>query len=174
SAGDRLHAVAHGRRAARCRVRSRSLHHLSRPGDVVHDRTTRDRRGSRGGAEIDGREVRHQGGSRSRARGWRRTDHLSPRQNPRGGRQAAMRMAGWLMLLAVSVVALEASALRAQNPKVHDLPLAPSTVHWGYYDSRLTPALRVASGDRVRIETMVAGGLQRLRLAGASEAEIPD
>jgi len=35
-------------------------------------------------------------------------------------------------------------------------------------------ALHVASGDRVRVETMVAGGLQRLRLAGATEAEIPE
>jgi acetamidase/formamidase len=34
--------------------------------------------------------------------------------------------------------------------------------------------LRIASGDRVRVETMVAGGLQRLRLAGANESEIPE
>src|SRR5262249_29723760 len=60
----------------------------------------------------------------------------------------------------------------AQGPRVHELPLAPASVHWGYYDPKLAPALRVAAGDRVRVETMVAGGLQRLRLAGASEAEI--
>src|SRR5262249_67817 len=47
-------------------------------------------------------------------------------------------------------------------------------VHWGYYDSKVPSALRVASGDRVRIETMVAGGLQRLRLAGVAETEIPE
>jgi acetamidase/formamidase len=34
--------------------------------------------------------------------------------------------------------------------------------------------LRVASGDRVRVETMVAGGLQRLRLAGVPESDIPE
>jgi len=62
----------------------------------------------------------------------------------------------------------------AQAPRTHDLPLTPEHVHWGYYDSRLPPALRVAPGDRVRVETMVAGGLQRLRLAGATEAEIPE
>src|SRR5262245_64032683 len=66
------------------------------------------------------------------------------------------------------------SNLSAQTARVHDLPLRPEHVHWGYYDSRLTPAIHVASGDRVRVETMVAGGLQRLRLAGASEAEIPE
>jgi acetamidase/formamidase len=62
----------------------------------------------------------------------------------------------------------------AQAPRTHELPLAPSSVHWGYYDPRLPPALRVQSGDRVRVETMVAGGLQRLRLAGVKEDEIPD
>jgi len=63
--------------------------------------------------------------------------------------------------------------VRAQTPRVHELPLTPEHVHWGYYDARLAPALRVASGDRVRVETMVAGGLQRLRLAGVPEADIP-
>jgi len=62
----------------------------------------------------------------------------------------------------------------AQAPRMHELPLAPEHVHWGYYDPRVPPAIRVASGDRVRVETMVAGGLQRLRLAGATEDEIPE
>src|SRR6266511_2119603 len=61
-----------------------------------------------------------------------------------------------------------------QSPRVHDLPLTPAHIHWGYYDARVPPALHLASGDRIRVETMVAGGLQRLRLAGATEAEIPD
>src|SRR5882757_5897589 len=36
----------------------------------------------------------------------------------------------------------------------HDLPATPSTVHWGYFDPRLEPALVVASGDLVAIETL--------------------
>jgi acetamidase/formamidase len=60
------------------------------------------------------------------------------------------------------------------TPRTHELPLQPQHVHWGYYDARVPPALRMASGDRVRVETMVAGGLQRLRLAGVAEAEIPE
>jgi acetamidase/formamidase len=36
----------------------------------------------------------------------------------------------------------------------HDLPATPSTVHWGYFDPRLRPALVVASGDIVAIETL--------------------
>src|SRR5262249_12990430 len=61
-----------------------------------------------------------------------------------------------------------------QSARTHDLKLLPENVPWGYYDATVKPVLRVASGDRVRVETMVAGGLQRLRLAGVSEAEIPE
>jgi acetamidase/formamidase len=74
----------------------------------------------------------------------------------------------------VAAAAAMAIAAAAQSPRTHDLPLKPETVHWGYYDAKLTPVLRIASGDRVRVETMVAGGLQRLRLAGVREMEIPD
>src|SRR5215471_14163521 len=56
----------------------------------------------------------------------------------------------------------------------HELKLTPANVHWGYYDARLKPVLRIASGDTVRVETMVAGGLDRLLAAGAKDAEIPD
>ncbi len=77
--------------------------------------------------------------------------------------------------ISLVVVAVAASvAVSWAQPRVHDLPLKPETVHWGYYDSKLTPVLRIAAGDRVRVETMIAGGLQRLRLAGVREEEIPE
>ena len=63
------------------------------------------------------------------------------------------------------VVAL-AHTTSTQQPRTHDLALTPDHVHWGYFDSRVPPVLRIASGDRVRVETMIAGGLQRVRLAG--------
>ena len=62
----------------------------------------------------------------------------------------------------------------SQTPRVHDLKLLPHNVHWWYYDAGVKPVLRVASGDTIRVETMVARGLQRLRAAGAAESEIPD
>jgi hypothetical protein len=76
--------------------------------------------------------------------------------------------------VSVALVCGLSAAIRAQAPRVHDLPLRPETIHWGYYDAKIPPALRVASGDRVRVETMVAGGLQRLRLAGVPESDIPE
>ena len=76
---------------------------------------------------------------------------------------------------AIGLVLLAATQTTwTQQPRTHDLALTPEHVHWGYYDSRVSPVLRIASGDRVRVETMVAGGLQRVRLAGASESEIPE
>jgi acetamidase/formamidase len=71
-----------------------------------------------------------------------------------------------------ALVAAAGLVLHAQQ--AHDLPLAPHTVHWGYYDASVKPVLTIASADRVRVETMVARGLERVRLAGVPESEIPD
>jgi acetamidase/formamidase len=72
----------------------------------------------------------------------------------------------------VSVVVLLWVTAHAQSPQ-HELTLTPEHVHWGYYDASVAPVLHMASGERVRVGTMIAGGLQRLRLAGATDAEIP-
>jgi len=78
-------------------------------------------------------------------------------------------------LILVSVAWVVASAFQApQSPRTHDLKLAPENVHWGYYDSTVKPVLRVTSGDTIRVETMLARGLQRLRAAGVPEEEIPN
>lgn len=73
-----------------------------------------------------------------------------------------------------SAMLMITSLASPQSARTHELKLLPENVHWGYYDAAVKPVLRVASGDRVRVETMVAGGLQRLRLAGINEAEIPE
>ena len=78
-----------------------------------------------------------------------------------------------LTLLTTALV-LTAVLASPQPARTLDLKLLPENVHWGYYDAAVKPALRMASGDTVRVETMVAGGLQRLRLAGVTEAEIPE
>lgn len=75
-----------------------------------------------------------------------------------------------LFPLAITGVLLAVS-VRAET---HDLKLTPANVHWGYYDARLKPVLKIASGDTVRVETMLAGGLERLKMAGVPDSEIPD
>jgi acetamidase/formamidase len=71
------------------------------------------------------------------------------------------------LLLVVTVATLTAQ-------QTHELKLVPANVHWGYYDASVKPVLRIAPGDTVRVETMVARGLQRLFAAGVDEREIPD
>jgi acetamidase/formamidase len=80
----------------------------------------------------------------------------------------------WFAISGGIGVLLAAAGVLAYAQQSHQLPLAPHHVHWGYYDASLQPVLTVDSGDRVRVETMVARGLERLRLAGAPENEIPD
>lgn len=71
---------------------------------------------------------------------------------------------------AAAVLAAAAACLA----ETHELKLTPANVHWGYYDARVKPVLTIASGDTVRVETMVAGGIERLKMAGVSDAEIPE
>jgi len=65
------------------------------------------------------------------------------------------------------------AAAAAASAETHELKLIPANIHWGYFDSRITPVLKIASGDTVRVETMLAGGMDRLKLAGVPDAEIP-
>ena len=83
-----------------------------------------------------------------------------------------MRHISRLFLLTACLALIPASAGALQQ--THDLGLTPERVHWGYYDGGLEPVLTIASGDTVRVETLLARGLERLRLAGASEDEIPE
>jgi acetamidase/formamidase len=75
--------------------------------------------------------------------------------------------------LAAAIAVLPVSLIVAQT-RTHELKLVPQNVHWGYYDAALKPVLRVASGDTIRVETMIARGLPRLRAAGVKEEEIPE
>ena len=79
------------------------------------------------------------------------------------------------LLIAIAGVISGLGAMgSAQSPgRTHELPLAAPHVHWGHYDARVKPVLRIAPGDRVRIETMVARGVERLKMAGVRDDEIP-
>ena len=68
---------------------------------------------------------------------------------------------GAALLLCSSVPGVAQSA-----PRVHRLPVTPSTVAYGYYWSGAKPALRVASGDIVEVETLLTSTPDRLVAAG--------
>src|ERR1051326_8400209 len=78
-----------------------------------------------------------------------------------------------IFLGAAFLISAAAIPISSQTSRTHDLKLSPENVHWGYYDPEVKPVLRVASGDTIRVETMVARGLQRFRAVGVREDEIP-
>jgi hypothetical protein len=80
-----------------------------------------------------------------------------------------------MMRIALIVVlsALRASTMPAAAAD-YELKLIPSNTHTGSFDARIKPVLRIAPGDTVKVETLVAFGMDRLLAAGASEVEIPD
>ena len=77
-------------------------------------------------------------------------------------------------LVLVGIASMMPAALGMAQSPVHELRLLPQNVHWGYYDATVKPVLRVPSGATIRVETMIARGLQRVRAAGVAENEIPD
>jgi len=69
----------------------------------------------------------------------------------------------YLLLLATAVAALA---------EQHTLASTPKTVHWGYYDARQAPALRVRSGDTVEIRTAMIDTPEALEHAGIAASQI--
>ena len=74
----------------------------------------------------------------------------------------------WAVALLLGTPAL----LPAQAPQVHQLPATPATVAWGYYWALAKPALRIASGDIVEVETMLTSTPGPLERAGVPPAQV--
>jgi hypothetical protein len=52
------------------------------------------------------------------------------------------------------------------------LKATPGTVVWGYYWSAAKPVLRIKSGDRVEIQTLVTNSPERLEAAEVKPVDI--
>jgi acetamidase/formamidase len=63
-------------------------------------------------------------------------------------------------------------AASAGPPKTHRLEATPATVAYGYYWSQATPALRIASGDIIDVDTLLTNTPAGLAKAGVPEAKI--
>src|SRR5690349_14588785 len=62
------------------------------------------------------------------------------------------RMRRVAMLVAVVLAAVSAPL---HSQQTHTLEPTPKTVVWGYYDAQVAPVLRVHSGDRVQVHTLL-------------------
>jgi len=71
-----------------------------------------------------------------------------------------------------AILALAAFGARAQSPKTHRLEATPSTVAYGYYWSEAKPALRIASGDIIDVDTLLTNSPTGLQRAGVADAKI--
>ncbi|CAN5568971.1 acetamidase/formamidase family protein [soil metagenome] len=77
-------------------------------------------------------------------------------------------VAGFLCMACIGVRAQKKGTV--SNP--HILNPTPTTVAWGYYWSETPPALRIASGDYVKLHTLITSNPERLEGAGLPAAEV--
>jgi acetamidase/formamidase len=73
---------------------------------------------------------------------------------------------------AILVVLGLAAAVAAQPPKTHRLEASPQTIAYGYYWASAEPALRIASGDIVDVDTVLTNTPQGLARAGVPDDRI--
>src|SRR5206468_5244909 len=80
------------------------------------------------------------------------------------------------MAAACAGLALSAALLHGQTrtPKTHRLEATPATVAYGYYWSEAKPALRIASGDVIDVETLLTNNPTGLQRAGVPEEKIQE
>src|SRR3989475_1214990 len=65
-----------------------------------------------------------------------------------------------------------ALAAQTHSPKTHRLEATPATVAYGYYWSEAKPALRIASGDIIDVDTLLTNSPTGLQRAGVPDDKI--
>ncbi len=85
--------------------------------------------------------------------------------------------AAWLILALVPAAALAQDRATPKSPAkaqvvVKELQATPSTVAYGYYAAAAQPVMRIASGDVVRIHTLITSTPTRLEGAGVAPDQV--
>ena len=84
------------------------------------------------------------------------------------------RIAWWESSVIIVVSLATSFAAQISAPKTHRLEATPSTVAYGYYWSEAKPALRIASGDIIDVDTLLTNTPMGLARAGLPENKIQD
>jgi len=80
-----------------------------------------------------------------------------------------------LVMLIVAVLAVSGViAAQAPKPRTHRLEATPETVAYGYYWSEAKPALRIASGDIIDVDTLLASTPAALARANVPAEKIQE
>src|SRR5438874_9204493 len=72
----------------------------------------------------------------------------------------------------LAALALASFGAGAQTPKTHRVEATPSTIAYGYYWSEAKPALRIASGDVIDVDTLLTNSPAGLQRAGVPDEKI--
>src|SRR5215471_16867186 len=72
------------------------------------------------------------------------------------------------------MTATAVAASLSQAPKTHRLEATPETVAYGYYWSEAKPALRIASGDIIDVDTLLTNNPAGLARAGVPDDKIQE
>jgi hypothetical protein len=75
---------------------------------------------------------------------------------------------------ALLIVAVAAAIAVPQAAKTHRLEATPETVAYGYYWSEAKPALRIASGEIIDVDTLLTNSPAGLTRAGVAEEAIQE
>jgi acetamidase/formamidase len=67
---------------------------------------------------------------------------------------------------------LGVGSLLAQTPRTHRLEATPATIAYGYYWSEAKPALSIASGDIIDVDTLITNSPTGLQRAGVAPEKI--
>src|SRR5881398_874652 len=73
---------------------------------------------------------------------------------------------------AALLVVTAAASAAAQTPRTHRLEATPDTVAVGYYWADAKPALRIASGDIIEVDTLLTNNPAGLARAGVADDKI--
>ena len=75
------------------------------------------------------------------------------------------------LVVGLTVVVL-ATGISGQRPRTHRLEATPATVAYGYYWAEAKPALRIASGDIIDVDTLLTNSPTGLARAGVPDDKI--
>jgi hypothetical protein len=80
------------------------------------------------------------------------------------------------IVLTVAFAVLTAATLTVPQtaPRTHRLEAMPETVSYGYYWSEATPALRIASGDIIDVDTLLTNSPNGLTRMGLPPDQVQD
>lgn len=74
--------------------------------------------------------------------------------------------------LVLFIGATVATSIGAQQPRTHRLEATPQTVAYGYYWAGAKPALRIASGDIIDVDTLLTNTPRGLERAGLKPEDV--